>query len=90
MIEHGSSSLNTSLYNYVIEHVAILGNHRFGNYVVQSLLEHGHRRQECAMAFLSVAEDIDLNKWGLYVLRTIRKYCDDGDVRIRCSMITMF
>ena len=80
IIENASPSRGRAFFDELVEHAPYIARSKYGNYVVQSFLEHNPRNRDCALALLPSAKELVTRKWSSFVIRFAIPYCDE-DVR---------
>jgi len=75
VIEHASPMYGGAFFDELIANASDIASNRFGNYVIQSFLEHNPRREDCAIALLPHAKSL-ARTMGWFVLRYSISCCD--------------
>ena len=75
IIENVSSSYAKPFFDEIIAHAVAIARNRYGNYVIQSFLEHNSRRRDCALAMLPHAKSLARSA-GWFVLQYAIAHCD--------------
>ena len=65
-----------AFFDELIANASDIASNRFGNYVIQSFLEHNPRREDCAIALLPHAKSL-ARTMGRFVLRYSISCCDE-------------